>query len=378
MKIPPSEPQAVTPGSPADPKTGVPAKPGSLEARFGGPGTAHGLGLAQLRRLLDAWSTHEAGARLGRDPEELHQLRVTLRRIDATLGLFKHQLPATLARSRRTAKALMRNLGAARDLDVLLAELDRYCVDLPEHERAAAQPLRALLEAERTRVRSRMVRALDSQATRHWLQTLASASVESSATGGFEADSALTVMPERVRRRYRKLRKAVRALRASASMDDYHEVRRRAKQLRYAIESSRVMLGKPADDVLKSLRRLQDKLGAHQDAYVAQNHLAALASDRANGLPPETLFFMGRLAQHYAATTGEAGDTLARSWRKVRSKRWKALRERLAELQNDAKKHTPQHAAGAAAGTGAGMAPPLPAVSPAARATPTEPRPTKH
>src|SRR5689334_10653256 len=43
---------------------------------------------AEVRRLLAAWRMHESGARLGVDPEELHQLRVTARRLDATLGLF--------------------------------------------------------------------------------------------------------------------------------------------------------------------------------------------------------------------------------------------------------------------------------------------------
>ena len=43
--------------------------------------------LAEVRRLLGAWLAHEPGARLGHDPEELHQLRVTARRLDATLGL---------------------------------------------------------------------------------------------------------------------------------------------------------------------------------------------------------------------------------------------------------------------------------------------------
>ncbi|TLY56107.1 MAG: CHAD domain-containing protein, partial [Gammaproteobacteria bacterium] len=80
--------------------------------------TASEVALVELRRLLAAWHVHEPGARLGHDPEALHQLRVTARRIDATLGLFRQQLPPALARARRTAKTVLRTLGAARDLDV--------------------------------------------------------------------------------------------------------------------------------------------------------------------------------------------------------------------------------------------------------------------
>jgi CHAD domain-containing protein len=299
--------------------------------------TASEVALVELRRLLAAWHVHEPGARLGHDPEALHQLRVTARRIDATLALFKHQLPPTLSHARKTAKTVLRTLGAARDFDVQLAELTRYCAGLPEHERSAAEPLKARLEAERVRARVRMIRALDSEPTRRWLETLGLASAQAAADNGALADRALLVMPEGVRCRFRKLRKSVRRLRTKSSMEDYHAVRRRAKQLRYAIESGAGMFGKPADEALKALRRLQDKLGAHQDAYIARNRLAALAADSANGLPPATLFLMGRLAEHHASTTAEARKTLTRAWRKVRGKRWRALRTKLGELSDTAR-----------------------------------------
>jgi len=297
--------------------------------------SARAMALTELRRLIAAYRQHEPGARLGEDPEELHQLRVTARRIDATLGLFRRQLPAALVRARKPTKAVLRSLGAARDLDVQLSELAHYCAHLPEEERAAAEPLRTLLERERARARARMVRSLDAEPTRRWLDTLAQAtSTEHSGANG--ADRAMVVMPERVRRRFRKLRKSVRKLRPKSSMEDYHLVRRRAKQLRYATECGSVMFGKPADDMLKALRRMQDKLGAHQDACMAQNRLAAIAADPASALPPTTLFLMGRLAEHYAQVTGETRTTFARSWRKVRGKRWKTLRTRLGALQDSA------------------------------------------
>jgi CHAD domain-containing protein len=175
-----------------------------------------------------------------------------------------------------------------------------------------------------------MVRGLDSEPTRRWLETLSQASAAGHEGNG--AERAMLVMPERVRRRFRKLRKSVGKLRARSPMEEYHQVRRRAKQLRYATECGAAMFGKPAEDMLKALRRLQDRLGAHQDAYMAQNRLAALAADPAVALPPATLFLMGRLAEHHAQLTTDARRILTRSWRKVRGKRWKMLRARLAEL----------------------------------------------
>jgi len=300
-------------------------------------GSASEAALAEVRRLLDAWRTHERGARLGHDPEELHQLRVTARRLDATLGLFKQHLSAPLVRARKTAKTVLRALGATRDLDVQLAGLSAYSQELSEKERLVLEPLRERLTLERARARTRMLRALDSEATRRWIETLtAAAEAPPPGNGAAGAETFAAVMPRRVRRRFRRLRKAVRQLRANSPMEDYHKVRRRAKQLRYALEAGAVLYGKPADDLLKALRRMQDRLGAQQDAYTARNRLTALAADPACALPPATLFLMGKLAEHHARVTAEARATVTKSWRKVRGRRWKALRARFGEADQPA------------------------------------------
>src|SRR5438477_8960414 len=140
-------------GTPTDSKSAVAAPRGPATPAFDAATTASEVALGELRRLLGAWRQHEPGARLGHDPEALHQLRVTTRRIDATLGLFRRQLPVALTHARRTAKSVLRTLGAARDLDVQLAELARHSLTLPEGQRAAVEPLRARLESERSEER---------------------------------------------------------------------------------------------------------------------------------------------------------------------------------------------------------------------------------
>jgi CHAD domain-containing protein len=327
---------ADTAGEPTSVKTMAASASGFTESRMGADTSAHELAVSELRRLLGAWRRHEPLARLGEEPEELHQLRVTVRRIEATLALFKHQLPESLVRARKTAKGVLRALGAARDVDVQLAELSRYCADLTEEECAAAEPLRRELGAQGARARTRMVRLLDSIPTRRWLEELSSATEAGAAASAPATRSALVVMPQRVRQRFRKLRKSVRRLPANASMDEFHEVRRRAKQLRYAIESGGGMFGKPAEDLLKALRRMQERLGAYQDAHMAKSRLAALAADPTHALPAATLFLMGRLAERQSDLISQAGKTLDRSWRRVRGKRWKTLRARLGALSDRA------------------------------------------
>ena len=223
-------------------------------------------------------------------------------------GYSSCSFPRNCVRARSTAKGVLRTLGAARDFDVQLAELERYCASLPALERLAAAPLRARLEADRHHARVHMIRTLDGEATRSWLQTLRHASTSASAASLAGAVPAAIVMPERVQKRFRRLRRDVRGLDPKAAMEKYHVVRRRAKLLRYALEPGAELFGKPADELLKALRRLQDGLGEHQDAHLAKNRLKALAADSGAGLPAETLFLMGRLAEHNLNVTTQGAQ----------------------------------------------------------------------
>lgn len=314
--------------------------------------------LEDLRRLLAAWLAHEPGARAGTDPEELHQLRVIARRLDASLGLFKQQLPPMLARARRTAKSMLRALGATRDLDVQIAGLAAWSAELSDEERAALAPLEALVARERSRAHARMVRVLDSALARRWIETLVDVSTRGTAAGNGATDESAALVSQRIRRRFRRLRKAVRRLGGGSSMDDYHRVRRRAKQLRYALESGAVICGEPAQDMLRALRRMQDRLGVQHDAFVANKRLGLLAADTSSGLPAATLFLMGRLAESHRRVTADARRTLNKSWRRV-SRRSKALRQRLAELASVAGAPVPAVAAVPVAGDANGPATPV-------------------
>jgi len=64
---------------------------------------------------------------------------------------------------------------------------------------------------------------------------------------------------------------------------------------------------------------------------VAGRRLRELAARPPKGLPPETLFLMGRLAAHYGRLASKARKRHPRAYRKVRG-RWKALKSRLEAL----------------------------------------------
>jgi CHAD domain-containing protein len=183
-----------------------------------------------------------------------------------------------------------------------------------------------------------MLSVLDSIWVQKNLQELTSLLAASAASQSSSPELALKAAPELVRRRYRKLRKGADLLTTDSSMEAYHEVRGRVKKLRFALEAVAVIYGKPAEAMLRALRRWQEKLGVQQDAAVANRRLRAIARAPPRGIPPETMFLMGRLVEHYASAAMRARKLSARGYEKVRG-RWKRLRESFKDsAANDAPK----------------------------------------
>jgi triphosphatase len=281
---------------------------------------------ANLRRHLSAWHLHEPRARLGDDPEGLHDLRVAGRRLDANLRQFRSFLPASIVRARPALKKILRVLGEARDLDIALCELEQFSRRLPAADRDSVEPLKQQLWSERGKARARMLNTLDSTAAQKMLQDLASLLAAPCAPSAqSSSEPALSAAPRLIRRRYRKMRNSAARLTPQSSMEAYHEVRRRVKKLRYALEAVAVIYGKPADRMLRALNRWQDRLGIQQDAAVASQRLKALSGAPPPGFAPATLFMMGRLVEHHEAVALGARKGFAKGLRRVR-RRWKRLR----------------------------------------------------
>jgi CHAD domain-containing protein len=97
------------------------------------------------------------------------------------------------------------------------------------------------------------------------------------------------------------------------------------KKLRYALDAVAALYGKPAVEMVRALRRWQENLGLQQDAAVAMQRLNALSRAQPKGIPAETLFLMGRLAERHLGAAMHARKRCATGYRKVRQK-WKKLR----------------------------------------------------
>ena len=134
--------------------------------------------------------------------------------------------------------------------------------------------------------------------------------------------------PDLVRKPYRKGKEAGRSPNRESSGEEFHELRKKGKRLRYALEFLSGIYGEPIKEFIGPLKDLQDVLGDHQDAEVATSHLRELsvARGRRRRLPPETIFVMGGISHRYEIQARELGTQFPEAYRVAVRKKWKKLR----------------------------------------------------
>jgi triphosphatase len=285
-----------------------------------------GVALAVLRRHFGAMLAREPGVRLGEDPEELHDMRVASRRLRAALSLFERSLPATVTALGGELAWLGQVLGAVRDLDVQLEQLDRSLPALPEPERAALTPLRSLLEEQHAVARAEMLEALDSRRYEVFVGRFGrTLSARHESRWGAAARPALSVAPDLVETSFRRFRKAADRIGPGSPPTEYHRLRAHGKRARYTLEFVGGLYPGHTEPLVKALTSLQDILGLHQDADVAIGRLRRLASQH-EALAPETIFAMGEIAARYDQSMIDLRARFPKAYR-VTARRWKAFRK---------------------------------------------------
>ena len=230
---------------------------------------------------------HEAGSIEGNDIEELHDMRVAVRRMRAAVRLFRPYLPKEhAAYLRKDLRRLGRALGPARDCDVMLANLEAYRAALPVPTQDAFAPLVQRWQKQRGRARNAMVRYLAGKRYRLLKQRIgpllelvgqpvaASGTLNGQAAAPQEPLIA-TVTPRLITKRYKKLLAYGPSLHG-ASIETLHTLRIDCKRLRYALEFLRETLSPQAEAAIEDFKHAQDHLGETNDAYVAGKDLRKL------------------------------------------------------------------------------------------------------
>ncbi|CAM3934503.1 CHAD domain-containing protein [Kibdelosporangium persicum] len=246
---------------------------------------------SQLRALL----AHEAGTKSGVDPEDLHQMRVTIRRLRAAVNADGAGLGDAASPLQLELKWLGNVLGPVRDLDVQLDRLRTEAAGFEDTERAAVERLLGGLIKQRRAARRRMLAAMRTQRYSDLLTALAAATASApSAEAPVGTDGSTPAVVSVIYKPYRKLFKAVEALGEDPPDDDLHALRIKGKRLRYAAELVGAAGREPVKNLIKATKAFQEVLGEHQDAAVAEETIRRLLADHED---PEVTFVAGRLVE---------------------------------------------------------------------------------
>jgi CHAD domain-containing protein len=314
----------------------VPPKKPSLGVTEIDAGMSAGeVAYAVLRKQFAVFVMSEPGTRLGEDIEALHDMRVATRRLRAAMSLFEPYLAPRLQAYREQFGWVADVLGEVRDLDVQLERMADWREGLAEEQAHALDSIDALLVERREAARKRLLAALNSRRYESLVSRFATVLKRGSPRSFAPAKPpALTVAPALVAKRYRQLRKAGDDIGPRSPASDYHALRIRGKKLRYAVEFFGSLYGRPATEFAERLTALQDLLGLHQDAEVAETMLAEIANGRGRRLGPATLMAMGAIAERYRQHAQELRHEFPGTYEPLTRKAWRALRKAMAERRD--------------------------------------------
>lgn len=280
-------------------------QPGDYTSRFWVPLSpdlpAGEASLLILRRLLASAEANLAGAVADLDAEFLHDLRVAVRRARSALGQLREALDQNaFAPLREELRWLGQVTGACRDMDVFLADLAKYSVELGETTAAQLGPLLDHLREERQRHHLELQTALTSARVRRTLALWGRLTrpPRRSQPPGLASQPVAEFAAVRVRRAFKRLRRHAHQLSPQARQEELHRLRIDGKKLRYLLEFFSSLWGPAGASLIRQLKELQDALGSYNDLAVQERRLAeGLAGLWERGhVSPETALAAGRLA----------------------------------------------------------------------------------
>ena len=247
--------------------------------------------LARLQELLakDFWAE---------DNEQLHQVRVSARRLGAVLDLVDSDTYPGHKGQRKALKGLVDVLGLTRELDVHAEHLSAFLDQAPSSTQTAV--IEHLLEqVDRHRAKTR--RSMQKQLHRLALPDLRRLLVVPALPEPFQSvslqEAAWICLEPRASA-------ALGDLQLLATHEDptaLHKTRVQIKKLRYALEALEGAFTEAPELVLKELRALQTSLGEHHDLAALEallwEHETLLGSHGRQTLRSGVLDLLGEVAE---------------------------------------------------------------------------------
>ena len=262
-----------------------------------------------IAKHVNKFLKHEKEVLKDKDPEELHQMRVGMRRLRSAIVGFSPALNLPKEADEKKVGKVARTLGQLRDIDVLRdILLNQYQPVLPKKEQKQLDKTLEILDEQRKQAFKQVEEVLKSQlylnlkkAFKNWLenptcQEIAQISIEN-------------ILPDLLLPQVGKLllhpgwllgiQFQEGKIQLSDELDKQqvedllntqgtilHELRKEAKRSRYNMELFTQFYGDSYQDYLKDITKLQTVLGDIQDGFVLANFLTeSLEEDYTHKMP---------------------------------------------------------------------------------------------
>ncbi len=263
----------------------------------------------------------DPGTRSGKDPEDLHAMRVATRRLRAAWRVFGDAYrPRRTRKLQHSLRDVARLLGVVRDLDVLIEAGAQYTATLAKPGRAAIVPLFDSWRRDRDAAREALVAKLDSDDYRQFVDDFGAFVMDDhAAVARVAADQPHLVRdtaPAQIWSAYHTVRAYESVLRW-ADIETLHALRIDAKRLRYSVEFFRETLGSEGNDLIARIVALQDHLGLLHDADVAADLTRQFLLARSTDLEPAQRAETGRYLLHCEQEVARLKRSTSGPWRQV-------------------------------------------------------------
>jgi CHAD domain-containing protein len=263
------------------------------------------------------------------EPDAIHQMRVTTRRLRAALQAFPMIVPPEATRHLRgELKWLGAVLGAARDIEVLQEAFQAALAATPAE--LVLGPAKARVTAHfAPREESASQAVLDALGSQRYFRLLGELDrlLDDPPVAAAAAAPAAEVLPHAVgqafRRASRRMRRAWRVTPGPARDAALHEARKAAKRARYAAEAAQPAFGKEARRFGKGMKALQSVLGDHNDAITTR--AAAREIGIQAHLAGENAFSFGLLTERAHHEARQCQRQARKTWKHAtrrKARRW--------------------------------------------------------
>jgi CHAD domain-containing protein len=250
---------------------------------------------------------HDPGARFGREPESLHQMRVATRQLRAILRAAGPLLVPEWADSlQNELRWLGQLLGPARDLDVQLAYFREESAALDARDRRPLAQFITHLETERNNAHGILLNELKSARYLNLIRRL-----QQTAHDVVVIETTIT-LDDLAKSAFKNLRKSIQRLGTSPNDVTLHQIRIKIKRARYAAELAEPTVGKAATRFIRRACALQDILGRHQDAIQAEAHVRTFLKQSSN---VRAAFVAGRMVERVRERRKEIRSNLHHLWK---------------------------------------------------------------